>query len=119
MSKYEQLNEHLKEMNAGQWHAKFSEIERLLGVPLPKSAFRYPAWWSNNPEGHSHSRSWIEAGWKTEDLNLTAQTITFRRTSSGRSEARAGSPFGLMKGTITLLLESDLTQPIDAEWKQC
>ncbi len=56
----------------------FSEIERILGFALPASARRYQAWWANEREGtHSHARSWLDASYGTQGVDLNAQTVRF------------------------------------------
>ncbi len=81
--KYRRLFECLKDdmrEGTGVWRASFTEIERVLGFPLPKSARRHPAWWANEKNGrHTHARAWIGAGWKTEDVDIAAESVTFRR----------------------------------------
>ncbi len=66
MSKYEPLPQFLSSVGGSAHRMSFSEIERILGFNLPKSAFQHEAWWSNNATGHSHSRAWMKFGWRTE-----------------------------------------------------
>jgi hypothetical protein len=73
------LSEFLNHQPVDEVRLGFGEVEKILGVPLPPSAYEHPAWWANNPEGHSHCRAWHDAGWKTENLNITRRTVTFRR----------------------------------------
>lgn len=78
MSKYRKLTSHLASLGNARWVARFSEIEAILGYPLPKSAYTYPAWWSNQADnGHSQSASWQSIGWRTAELNLANQQVTF------------------------------------------
>lgn len=65
------------------WHASFDEIENILDSKLPDSAYKYPAWWSNEQgnKNHVQCHAWLEAGWKTEDLNLVAEEIIFKKDS--------------------------------------
>lgn len=77
--KYAPLVEHLKEQTSDLWRATFTEIEKILGSPLPASARNYPAWWANEKGGSAQRASWTTAGWQTENLNLTAGRVDFRR----------------------------------------
>lgn len=78
MSKYINLASHLGGLQANKWTVSFAEIEGILGFPLPKSAYEYPAWWANQTgEGHSHCGSWMRMGWRTENLNLSKREVTF------------------------------------------
>lgn len=81
IGKYEPLFHHLTALEATEWRASFREIEAILGFALPASARRHQAWWSNQKSGAGpiQSRAWQEAGWRTRNLNLTAQTVVFER----------------------------------------
>ncbi len=80
-SKYGALYRHLTALTGPEWRTSFSEIESVLGFDLPASARRYPAWWANEKggSGHSQKRAWQEAGWRTGNLNLAAETVVFER----------------------------------------
>lgn len=133
--KYIELYEFLKQQEAHTVRLSFAEIESLLGFDLPNSAYKYPAWWSNAGEGHSHSLAWLDAGWKTAQLSLSERAVSFlkrratRANSAGMAEAptrylmdkssqsdmqqNAGdSLFGALAGSITVLPETDLTEPL-------
>lgn len=77
MSKYVRLTPFLSSSGQDLVKVSFPELEQVLGFPLPPSAYKYPAWWSNG--GHDHSYAWMDAGYKTEQLNLKEQTVLFRR----------------------------------------
>ncbi|WP_164156221.1 DUF7662 domain-containing protein [Sandarakinorhabdus rubra] len=80
MSKYEPLARHLARLQLQSWRASFDEIERVLNFSLPESARKYNAWWANQSgPGHSQTAGWIDAGWKTSDLDLAAEKVTFSR----------------------------------------
>ncbi|HYJ30466.1 MAG TPA: hypothetical protein VEW25_09020 [Allosphingosinicella sp.] len=80
MSRYEPLAQFLAAKKADSWDASFEEIEERLGAPLPKSAYKYPAWWANQSgAGHSQTRGWRSAGWRTCDLDLERRRIRFER----------------------------------------
>ena len=79
-STYDPLKQYLTELDDVSAKLSFSQIERILGRPLPESARRYPAWWSNETSGsHSHSRSWMDPGWRTLRLDLNAATVEFQK----------------------------------------
>jgi hypothetical protein len=118
MSKYEPLPQFLNSVGGAMHRMSFFEIERILRFKLPKSAYEYEAWWSNNPTGHSHSRAWIEAGWRTESVDLVSRKVTFLR--SGQTDATPPStrpdPWGCMAGTVTIMPGVDLTAVGDDVW---
>ena len=87
MSIYEPLRNHLKNLRSTHWKASFSEIERILARPLPKSAYTYQAWWANQEgRGHSQTTAWRDAGWKTANLDLSGKTVEFERAGQPVSE---------------------------------
>lgn len=119
MGKYEALPQFLSSRRGSQIRIDFSEIEAILGFSLPQSAYRYEAWWSNNETGHSHARSWLQAGWRTEGVDLANRKVTFARVpSTGENGRRAKklNPYGCMKGTVTIYPGTDLTAPGEEEW---
>jgi hypothetical protein len=117
MGKYEPLEKFLKRHRPGRWRVAFRELESLLGFKLPQSAFKYPAWWSNDDTGHSHAKAWLDAGWRTEEVDLAARKLTFTRADDAPAKvsAPASDPWGCMAGTVTVMPETDLTAPTE-EW---
>ena len=117
MGKYTPLHKHLTSGTLTRWRATFAEVEAVLGFSLPRSAYAYPAWWSNDATGHSHSRAWLDAGWKTGQLDLQNQQVTFRK--AGGDKLRRGKPghapggglHGALKGVVQMVAGTDLTQP--------
>lgn len=85
MTKYEPLRTHLLKIKSNEWRPTFSDIENILGFSLPKSARTYPAWWANDATQSRHSTIWVDAGWQTAELNLTAERVVFRRVRTSRS----------------------------------
>jgi hypothetical protein len=117
MGKYKPLERFLNGRRDTRWRVSFRELESLLGFRLPRSAFKYPAWWSNDETGHSHARAWVDAGWRTEEVDLAGRKLTFARARSAASKASTSraDPWGCMTGTVTVLPDTDLTAPTD-DW---
>jgi len=78
MSKYNPLAERLAAHTGDEWGASFSELEAVLGFPLPKAAQIGRAWWTNDP-AKSHSRAWAAQGWEVGDVDHSARRVVFRR----------------------------------------
>ena len=77
-SKYDPLHNYLVNLPERSVRMTFSQIERILGFELPSSARRYNAWWANQRDGnHSHARSWLDAHYETQWLDLNSQAVTF------------------------------------------
>ena len=126
MSKYEPLRSFLKSKGAPVIPMSFAEIEKVLGFKLPNSQ-RYPAWWSNNPTNNVMTNEWLAAGYRTEQVDIEAGRLVFRRTAASEvppphtPKSGGGSPrrhafFGWMKGLVTIPGGTDLTKPADPEW---
>jgi len=74
--KYDKLRGYLAEQSSSGWRTTFGEIERVLSSELPASARRHQAWWGNDKR-HVQARAWLQAGWKTTDLDLSSEKVTF------------------------------------------
>lgn len=98
----------------------FEEIERVIGAPLPPSAFRDRAMWSNNPSGWVMKKYWLAAGYRTEQVDTKNGRLVFRRAPAAPPADAGGDPvariFSALKGTVTIAPGTDLTAPIDADW---
>lgn len=80
MSKYDPLGDHLAATKQEEWNTTFSEIERIIGSPLPHSARTWRAWWANEINGrHVQARSWLSKGWRIADVNLSSGSVTFKK----------------------------------------
>lgn len=101
--KYEALKRHLESRFAlGDRRMRFAEIEKLLGFALPASARKHQAWWSNTRHGHSHAAAWLDAGWKTTDLDLASQAVTFVPDNT-QGMAESGAPFDHAKAAPAMI----------------
>jgi hypothetical protein len=116
MSKYEPLPQFLVSQRSASIKLTFDKIEQILGFQLPKSAYEYEAWWSNNGTGHSHAR-WIKAGWRTANVDLAGRSVVFEQVAGApRAPRRKADPWGCMADMLTIMPETDLTAPSGDEW---
>ena len=91
MSIYAPLRDRLSSLSVTTVRMRFADIEEIIGRDLPPSARRYSAWWGNNDQGGKrHSVAWRHAGWRTEDLALEMEEVSFVR----ESEPTASVVFG-------------------------
>ena len=120
--RYQPLTAHLRGQRRDEVRMTFADIERIIGGTLPASASDYRAWWSNNPSNNEMTRAWLEAGFRSEQVDMDGRKVVFRRvppeTAAG-STLEAGSEnrlalFGCLKGTV--VATGDLTEPADPEW---
>jgi hypothetical protein len=128
MSKYVNLGEYLRRQKNELVRMTFAEVERVIGHKLPSSS-RYPAWWSNNPSNNVMTKVWLQAGFKTEQVDMQGRKLVFRRVRSNepgpekKPATKRPAPsglfhpaFGSMKGLIQLAPGVDLTEPADPDW---
>ena len=122
MGKYDPLTRYLKGAASSEIRISFSELERIVGEPLPASK-KYPGWWNNNPSNSVMTKAWLAAGFRTEQVDVAGQKVTFRRhrDPGGITEGGAKPPrspiFGSMKGTTFVMPGVDLTAPMEIDWQ--
>jgi hypothetical protein len=125
MGKYEPLGNFLRSQRTREVPLTFRDIERITGVKLPPKAQHHRAWWSNNPSNNVMTRVWLEAGYESTQVDMSARRLVFRRIGvEGKPQAPATErtkpgrhpAFGALKGLIRILPGVDLTEPADAEW---
>lgn len=82
-SKYERLTQRLREASGNRLRLSFSHIEAMLGFALPSSARALPPWWANDESGsHTQARAWLSVGWRTREVDIRTQQVTFERSAS-------------------------------------
>lgn len=130
MGKYGRLNEHLARQERSDVPMSFAEIEHVIGAPLPPSARKHRPWWSNNPSNSVITRAWLDAGYKTESVDMAGERLIFRRSSARTGgPGMQGSPppadpadplaglYGGLRGTGRVTPGVDLTEPVwDFDW---
>lgn len=90
-TKYHPLFEHLLFSGQGRLSMAFSEIETIIGASLPPSARQREEWWSNSPSGHSQARAWLNANYRTSNIDLVGEKVDF---------SLEGWPEGYVKSNI-------------------
>jgi hypothetical protein len=110
MGKYEPLGQFLKNQKSARLRVSFADIEKLLGVKLPKSSKVHRAWWSNNPSNNVMTKEWLEAGYMTEDVDIAGERLVFCKTMGSVARPRK-SIIGCMKGMVTLPPDFDPERP--------
>lgn len=119
-SKYARLGDHLRAQSAQEVPMSFADVERIVRHPLPPSARRHRPWWSNNPRNSVVTKVWLEAGFKTEQVDLEGEHVVFRRSEAPPPPvelAESRHPlFGRFKGMIRIAPGTDLTAPAEPEW---
>lgn len=76
--KYFPLYNYLKKAENKRVFLTYDEIEKILNTPLPQSAHKYSAWWSNGERAQKHNFSWVEAGYRVATVNF-GESVEFIR----------------------------------------
>ena len=129
MGKYEPLGAFLRGQRSQEVRLTFHEIEKITGAKLPPKAQHQRAWWSNNASNNVMTKVWLEAGYESSQVDMTARKLVFRRvaktpdrelsSSLAPAAAKKGDRhpiFGAMKDITRLVPGVDLTEPADPEW---
>ncbi len=126
MGKYAPLGDFLRAQRATLVPMTFDEIEEVTGAKLPPKAQFHRAWWSNNASNNVMTKVWLEAGFETEQVDMSARKLVFRRI--GGAPARAGARasnngaskrhplLGALKGLVQIMPGTDLTKRADPNW---
>jgi len=79
MGKYSRLAKYLFEVKEDDITLSFDEVKRILGFPLPNSAFKYNPWWSNDRTHVQAEDGWMKVGWKVDKIDIQRQEVSFTR----------------------------------------
>ena len=133
-SKYDPLGAYLKTRQTAEVPMSFSEIEAVIGAALPPKAVNHPAWWSNNTSNNTMTKVWLEAGFRTERVDVCGRRLVFRRAAPppgrptreappSRQAAPSSAPGGVLSrvhaalaGTVRVAPGVSLTAPTDETW---
>jgi hypothetical protein len=127
VGKYEPLGAFLRGQRSEEVPLTFDEIEKITGVKLPPKAQHHRAWWSNNASNNVMTKVWLEAGYESARVDMSARTLVFRRVAkAGEASGGLAKPYATSDGRhpmrgalrdITFVPPGvDLTEPADPEW---
>ncbi len=109
--RYEALGAYLRARNdQSTVPLTFAEIEALVGE-LPASK-RYPAWWSNNPSNNPLTKVWLDAGFRTEQVDIAGGKLVFR------NDAKMTRDFESLFKEVGLDLESSESSGVAEEARE-
>ena len=77
-AKYRGLTEYLLQSNQTIVTLSYSQLEDILGFPLPETARKFKQSYWANTETHSYASSWLAVGYKTR-VNADSNSVTFIR----------------------------------------
>jgi len=88
-TKYQPLYEFLTACQQETITLPLAEIERLVGDALPATARQQRGWWSNRRRAFQAS-AWMDAGYRTQAIDLEQGQVTFARPARRYEVRRAG-----------------------------
>jgi hypothetical protein len=78
---YSPLRDYLEAQERDYITLSFDDVAKIIGRRLPDSAYNHRPWWANqSSKPSSQSSAWMGAGWRVEDVSLTAERVTFVRS---------------------------------------
>jgi DNA-binding transcriptional regulator YiaG len=89
VAKYVPLYEYLAGSGQDQVTLALTEIEKLIGEDLPATARNNRGWWSNRKRAFQSS-AWMEAGYKTTQVDLETGQVTFAKPPNHYEVKRQG-----------------------------
>jgi hypothetical protein len=127
VGKYEPLGAFLRGQRSEEVPLTFDEIEKITGVKLPPKAQHHRAWWSNNASNNVMTKVWLEAGYESARVDMSARKLVFRRVAkAGEASGGLAKPYatrdgrhplrGALKDITFVPPGVDLTEPADPEW---
>src|SRR3979490_1938283 len=78
MGKYTPLGDYLPAQERNEVPMTFAQIGRVIGGTLPHS-HRYRAWWSNNAFNSVMTKVWLDAGFRSADVDIEKRKLVFRK----------------------------------------
>ena len=75
-AKYRGLAEYLLSTNETKVALTYSQIEEILGFPLPDTAKKFKQSYWANTETHSYASSWMAVGYKAR-VDVESDTVIF------------------------------------------
>lgn len=84
MAKYDPLRECLRNSGKDRVTLSFAEVNRIVEQSgqggLPETAHERHQWWGNErSKRRVQARSWMEAGYRVERVDLGTKVVVFRR----------------------------------------
>lgn len=85
--KFIALTSYLEKCDKESIKMTFEDVKRILGFELSNSAYMYPAQWSNS-ESQSFAFGWLNAGYRTQQVNIVKQTVEFAKVKSDQTKEK-------------------------------
>jgi hypothetical protein len=126
MGKYEPLQSFLAAERAEEVPMTFAQIEHVIGQSLPPAAFNHRPWWSNNASNNVMTKAWLNAGYKTERVDMEGRKLTFVRVPGEKLSPKSSPPSEsidilarideLLGGSVTIPEGVDIMTSLGEVW---
>jgi hypothetical protein len=87
MREWQRLTEYLRGSGQDLVVLPFEQIEAIIGDELPRSAYRYPAFWSNSS---AYAKHWKRAGYLATRRGLSPDHMGFARDADAENVFEIG-----------------------------
>jgi DNA-binding XRE family transcriptional regulator len=76
-SKYHPLQIYLRERGLDEVTLTFTQIEQVLGTPLPEGARIDASWWGNRLRSSAQAAAWLAAGYRVKAVSIARRRVVF------------------------------------------
>lgn len=111
----EKLRDELDSKNISRYSTTFAQVEQWAGEPLPPAAYKHRPWWSNNRNNNNSNRPWERAYFRTENVDMEAQMVVFRKLPLPQPPKTTGSFRRFLQPKPTETGMSDVARPYIAQ----
>src|ERR1700684_1312262 len=99
MGKSQPLGTFLRNQGSREVRLTFEQIEKITGTKLPPKAQHHRAWWSNNASNNVMTKVWLEAGYESARVDMSARKLVFRRVAkAGEASGGLAKPYATSDG---------------------
>src|SRR3984957_7374867 len=99
MGKYEPLGAFLRGQHTQEVPLTFNESEKITGVKVPPKAQHHRAWWSNNASNNVMTKVWLQAGYESARVDMSARKLVFPRVpKAGEASGGLAKPYAPRDG---------------------
>lgn len=83
---YAKLAEFLEASTEEKLVLSIKNVEQIIGVSLPESAYNIRQWWENDKGKPQAKNGWLNVGWKTFQVQMGKERIPFRKIDTFKKE---------------------------------
>lgn len=77
-SKYAKFGEYLANNPEDHVRVSFKDIEKILGLKLPKTAYKHDTWWANTVY-QPFMKTILKSGWRQHKIEMFIEFVEFKK----------------------------------------